>query len=444
MKKFYLISCHGFVLAYENGKITQKNFYDINSIKDLIFISSRGMDSYQLRYGKGDIFGYDNKFDKNNKSVSDGFLEITHLRENIISIKGEKGFLSSNPDKSIDTKMHKFDWEEYRIISKKNIKRLSFISKNKLLIDNEIHSFTHANLDYLFFGKIKIKISDIISKINKSNTTFFYFDGNFPCQARIINPLFVYVVFGSGEILEQFKISIRSLFEIGHYYGDILIVSDQNESIFMDLLKRYDFRNVRIIKSFGSDRLDFVGSRVPILASEDLNFYSPIFYLDADVIVNKDISSVIEVSVKCTKISAQLENYDNFNNKLKSNISVGSTLFKENGFHISDVNGFNAGVIMVPCGEHFSNIFNISNITMVMLTKNNNRDSIPFYDQSVLNYVLYKFDMFSSYPITEFTELSCEHGVENATFIHFFPDGSIRTLKMQSFLNAHIEILSKL
>lgn len=433
METSYILSDHGMVLSYEEGKIIQKPLKNILDFEDLVIIKNVGFGSYSIQIKNEEIFSFNSHLTYHNKAVDDHFIKFEYLDNKIVFFKINDNYLSSFPDSSINTLPEAITQEKFRILSEQELKRIIYLSQNSLLIDEKLYSFTSASTEAMNFGDMRIEFNDLFSDINKNITEFTFFIDNFPFFAKIINPLFVYVIFGNGDILSQFKMSIKSLVDVGKYKGDVLIVTDHEEEV-QELCKDYNLRNVIIIQATATDRLDFVGIRVRMLASDIVKSYSPIFYIDADVLIVKDINPTLVKSSKFEKISAQLEDYLYFNNRIKHNISVGSTLFNECPFEINDVNGFNGGVLFVPSGEKFQDIFKTAYIMMVKYTHRNGRESIPFYEQSILNYILYKSNNFSPEPVSSITELSCEEVKKDAVFIHYFPAGGERTTHMKNYI----------
>ncbi|WP_212372880.1 hypothetical protein [Acetobacter persici] len=431
MELGYLLSDHGMVLSYEEGKITQRPLNKITDFENLLIIKDIGFKNYSIKINSNDIFSFNSSLTCDNKAVDDIFIELKYVDQNIFFLNINDEYLSIFPDNSVHTVKQPITWEKFRVLSEIELKKIIYLSQNSLLINGDLYDFTSSSTDYMRFGKLCIPFDDIFSGINEKITEFTFFVEDFPFFARVINPLFVYVVFGKGDIISQFEISIKSLIRFGNYEGDILIATDNKKEI-NDICEHYGFRNIIFLESTAVDRLDFVGIRLRILSSDAVKLHSPIFYLDADVMIVNDVNRIIKKTSEFDKISAQLENYPFFNNKLKHNISVGSTLYNESPFEIDDVNGFNGGVLFVPSGEKFQNVFEIAYIMLVKYTQKNGRESIPFYEQSVLNYVLYKSNKFSAQPISNITELSCEDLKEDVIFVHYFPAGGERTIHMKN------------
>lgn len=430
MESGYILSDHGMILSYEEGKIIQKPLKDITKFGNLLTIKNVGFGNYSIQTESEEIFSFDSEFIHSNKSVDDHFFTVEFVDDHVIFLKTDNDYLSAFPDGSLQRVTRPLTWERFRILSDQDLKRIIYLSQNNLLIDGKLYKFSSASTDFMKFGDICIQFSDIFADINKNITEFTFFMDGFPFFAKVINPLFVYILFGNGDTLSQFKISIQSLADAGNYKGDVLIVTDHEDEV-RDICEKYNFKNVIIIKSTATDRLDFVGIRVRMLASDIVKSYSPIFYIDADVLIVKDVNPILIKSSKFEKISAQLEEFPYLHNRIKHNVSVGSTLFNECPFEINDVSGFNGGVLFVPSGEKFQDIFKTAYIMMVKYTQKNGRESIPFYEQSVLNYILYKSNKFSSEPVSSITELSCDEINKDSVFIHYFPSGADRTAHME-------------
>ncbi|MBN3868666.1 glycosyltransferase family protein [Gluconobacter kondonii] len=433
MKKLYPLSKNGLLISLEKSNINFICLHDIKNIDDICFIHDVGYGNFQFFSGRNENFSIDVENISFNRSINNNIFSINFLSEKIISLETSNGFLSSVPGVKNFISEECSDNEMFRLIDKEELEKLSIISNCEVIINNNspliAKNITNKHIEFEGFS---IDLDSFFSGFIKNSMQFVFFEKNFPHLATIINPLFVYVVFGINDIIKQFIISLHSLYNFGKYRGEITIITNLNEIIINTICSKYNFKKINIINYFAKDNLDYVGARINFLSSRDNLYYRPIFYLDTDVLIIKDISEIIHVCAKNEKISAQIES----DSKFKHKNSVGGTLFKESPFNIDDVNGFNAGVIMVPCHDKFKNIFNISHIMMKKYTQKNGRDSIPFYDQSVLNYVIYKFNCFDESPMTKFVRNSWEGENKNALFVHFWPNKEKRTQDMAFYITS--------
>lgn len=431
----YILTHFGKFLSENNGKIIQKSIDDVSSVDDLISIKKEA-GLYSL--GKNNSpFSFDSGLEFPNKAVTDDCIELIRSgNEDFIFIKTQKGFLSAQPNKDLECRSKPSLWEEFRILSKEEAEKIIFLSSKQILFEDKLLSFSEnkTNIEYLYFGDVKIKIDDLFEDINcplKSDIIFF--DDYVPCVAKIVNPAILYILYGSGDILDQFKISIESLSMFGEYKGTIFIATDINKKFIKDVCKKHNLHNVFVIESRGFDRLDYVGSRIPLLSSDIFSRFQPIIYVDCDVIFNKPLKDNMQLFMKEEKISAQIEK----NHYITNNASNGSTLYSQHPFPLlSKGEGFNAGIIMIPSWEKLNYAFKAAYRMLISYTIKFGRNSIPFYDQSILNYVFYKLNVFDGTSITNSVSIPKIENIHNQEkgFVHFWPHGRSRSTFMREYV----------
>jgi len=281
--------------------------------------------------------------------------------------------------------------------------KISYISKTELIISNSICRFCASKTDLqgIAFGDNYIEFECIEKSFSSSyNDEFFYNDGWIVKNAKFYNPTVLYVVFGYGEILDQLHLSLRSLFEIGKFSGEVIIGVDDNAIHVEKILNSLGIKKYRLIAYAPLDRLDMLGARVDLLSKDIMATFSPILYVDCDVIFDLDINEILQEIRKSKKILAQFEPWSD----IRSSSSTGADLYQEFPFECSDYHGFNAGVIGVPSGARFKSIFASVAESLVIYSMNKGRDAMFYYEQSMLNFVFKRLNI-----------------VENASFVSCLP-----------------------
>lgn len=431
----YILTHFGNFLSENNGKIIQKSINDVLSIDDLIIIKKEA-GLYSLGKEKSPL-SFDSSLALPNRAVTDNNFELTRSgNKDFISIKAERGFLSAQPNKSLEYRERVDPWEEFRVLSRDEAEKLIFLSKRQILFEDHLCSFSEnkTDIEYLYFDDIKIKIDDLFDDINESlNSDIVFFDDYVPCIAKIVNPAILYMLYGSGDILDQFKISIESLSVFGDYKGKIFVATDIDKELIKEICYKYNLCNVSIIESNAIDRLDYVGSRISLLASDMFSQFQPIIYVDCDVIFDKSLKNNVKSFIKEEKISAQIEK-DHY---ITTDESNGSTLYSQHSFPLlSEGYGFNAGIIMIPSWEKFNYALKAAYRMLILYTIKFGRDSIPFYDQSILNYVFHKLNVFDGTLITNYVSVPEHDNIYDRKkgFVHFWTRGSTRSESMREYV----------
>jgi hypothetical protein len=132
-------------------------------------------------------------------------------------------------------------------------------------------------------------ISSILKR--KSITDFGVDERGFLCAFP--NPLICAVVYGEDIHYTSLKLMLNSLIEFGNYRGKIAIFSDRPSDAVLELVSS-EVKNQVICFSL-KDRT--MAARYTI-ANSDLDGYSPILYIDNDIIVNRDITSILSSIAK--------------------------------------------------------------------------------------------------------------------------------------------------
>ncbi|MEN3177795.1 glycosyltransferase [Gluconobacter sp. OJA] len=215
------------------------------------------------------------------------------------------GFLSSNTS-SIFIQPFCGDWEKFYLLDEKKLqiirncfaKGCYIQGSNVYLPPEEIIQ----NKNGIKFGKYNIKIENIIKSIKtESNRIIFFRDNLGIIIIKPFNPLVYLTCFGGSDIISSAEESIYSLFHFGDFIGEVLIITDNENISFSEKLLPFMGR-IHFQKSNAYDFFDFTLSRYMISNISEMINYSPIMYMDCDIIINSNINEVFHDSMKIDKI----------------------------------------------------------------------------------------------------------------------------------------------
>lgn len=315
-------------------------------------------------------------------------------------------------------------WEEFRLLTVKELSALLYLVKNKWSLAgyNKIVQVNTQQSSHkqIVFGDLTIALEELLTafcdnndKYNDTVLNFNFHIGWKVYKAALMNPAIVFIAFGQGPVIDQLRISLQSLDIIGKYSGNIILVTNVPTQDLQSIIPSNFIHKTKIINMSAYDQLDFVGARISILSSNILDAYQPILYSDADIVFDRDINEFLYIASFAKECSAQTEYY----NKFKVSSHTGGSLFAQDSFDIEDVTGFNGGLLLIPNMKNHKQSLKAAYQTILNYTTEHGRDSIPYYDQSVLNYVLYKLQDFDPSLLSERTQI----GGEPSDFNRFDP-----------------------
>lgn len=257
-------------------------------------------------------FDHKNKISKH--LISDGIKEEICFSEyhdgilvNTISTTCDGiGFQSSGlnmiclPDGDISFKSKNIlNWETYGVISDSAL--TYFTNKNS---DRWIETKSLKFIKFSGFerkdGKttidchaFKIRLSGRPGPvlIKNSETTYFLYESFSESRTlRKYNPLIYLSVSGKDSYFECLRIAVNSIFKFGKYTGKVAIISDREEKEINYLFDNDAKNNIIYFKNSGNDPLF---ERYKIF-EHDISDFSPILYLDADIVVSDDINKFLK------------------------------------------------------------------------------------------------------------------------------------------------------
>lgn len=405
MKK--ILMAHNFhVLYIDKGKIIQRSIKDIHEIENIVCIEKKYTGINFITLGGREIV--DSILGGLNRAVKSSVIQIISQSNGLKSVKIEKNYMRANQNVDIDFEAVDVQrWEQFLFLDINEFFDLKFVYSNKWVSISGKDTFnldlSRSDISKINFGGIEFETEDFIKQIaGCSEKKFFIINEQWKIHKFfILKPVVVFVVFGDGSAYDQFKLSIESLNNPGNYDGNIIVVTNlEKEKIYK--ISPNNFKDkIKIVSMYAQDRLDFVGARLSIFTTDFLDSFQPIIYSDADVIFDKEVKDFLRIGAMADKCSAQVENF----HLHKESEHVGGSLFQQDLYELENVYGFNGGILLVPNMVYHKDHLRACYLCLHNYVINYGRDSIPFYDQSVLNYVLYKMHDFSPSPVTEMTQV---------------------------------------
>ena len=246
-------------------------------------------------------------------------------------------------------------------------------------------------------------------------------DGWIVDEFRRFRPLVYFVLMGAGAYADQFRLAAASLVEFGRYSGDVLVITDRERGFIEGLLPPPLLDRLSVLHVASSGKIDAVLARLMLGEFRGATDHAPILYTDTDVVYDRPLQPLLEASLLSGKMSAQSERW----NELPGSDAAGGNLFARDPIPLRDNIGFNAGIWSMPGGNDSIQIVETIRLAVSRYLEINGRESLPWLDQAMGNYVLRKLDAFDSTLITAATRLCQSYEpldvVSPAGLVHFWP-----------------------
>ncbi|MBF0861621.1 glycosyltransferase family protein [Gluconobacter kanchanaburiensis] len=316
-------------------------------------------------------------------------------------LKARDGYLTAHEDGSVRLFQElKNPWEQFLVLTRQEFERFYFFVTNSW-IDEDGHIIRPSDIESLEYMRLRVgenffNIAETF--INNSDGLVCRTRGDYisdmvvwndlwmPHRYRLYRPLVYLCAFGI-RYLDTLDLCLRSLSEFGKHTGDILIVSDLDEETLKEHCPATALFNCHVWTLHGQAGLDFYTARFRIAQWKPIYQFSPLLYMDTDVVVDNDLNGLFEDIFRSDKMSAQKE----FFTRLQTSPSIGSQLFeKDERCHSRDLNvpGFNSGILSIPRIEEFDFVLNMIQSCIYRFSeKVQNRHELSHFDQSIANYI---------------------------------------------------------
>ncbi len=254
------------------------------------------------------------------------------------------------------------------------------------------------------------------------------------CRFR---PLVYFAAFGNQAIMRQFALSVRSLVTFGGYDGDIAVLTDHTPEEISALLPAFDRPRVLVLRCDARDRVAFMAARYTIADWADAWQYQPLLYVDTDTIFDADIAPILRAVACSDRISAPVEAMS----PMRTSAPAGAGLLQLDDCDPRWRHGFNSGTLGIPnLFEHAHTLRLIGRI-IANNTALNGRDSLPYADQEVANYVSFKTGHFDTVLLAPYVRVGWDSSVPSDNrrgILHFWtvPGSNERADVMAAYVRA--------
>gem|GEM_PF-3129185 len=437
------IVTHEFKVLYlERGRIVQRHIHHVDDFSKVVCVIPFG-EHWSLTVQSDTLHWFDFETGLMDRAVPNGNLQRLYNGENDTYGFLHNGyFMRANHMGTVDFVSEGCNlWESFRLYDLDVVEAASRVLRHRWIVNggSELTEYNPFNSSFfsVVFGKWNISVDHFLSVValRKDAKSFIFFEGWKAHEAVLFNPVLLLVVFGHGNALKQYEASMLSLDRLSHYHDDIVVVGNVDEHHLRMLAGPRLQDKIRVVRMEAADQLDYVGARLSIFNSTLLDQYQPILYSDVDIVFDADIRPFLIESALSRQCSAQVEPF----HVMKEAEHTGAGLYKEDPFPLENVPGFNGGLLMVPNMDDHARYLRAGFTSMFAYTTESGRHSISFYDQSVLNYILYKMRDFSPSPVSERTQIGGpDFAIDPAHpkgFVHFW-NAHVKHQAMTDYVNA--------
>jgi len=316
------------------------------------------------------------------------------------------------------------------LLSKEQLAGLKFIASHRWLSDSTsdepIRPGSVEIGDKLVIGGLVYPIAAVLTPthllaeaIERKSFAITYDEWKIS-RFRLFNPIVYYSAFGNPSIFDCLELAIQSLFEFGAWDGPIAIITDKEH---IDFSQRFaepirDKIQIRVMDC--RDVLDYTLSRYRIPFLQGLNQYTPLIYLDTDVVCNAPFQSLPLSLVRGQDVHFCAEHP-----VIADKDSYGISLLLGDSYrpHAGE-RGFSTGLMafrdVADVAELFAQIVACS---YAFARVTDNRHHFETYDQPFANYVLRKLGGFNTSVLTNYSvTYGPDHRVDHTRrcgFAHF-------------------------
>jgi hypothetical protein len=232
-------------------------------------------------------------------------------------------------------------------------------------------------------------------------------------------PLVYYSTFGSRDALDQLVTSVRSLFEIGRYRGQIAVLTDHAPTDLAALLPTECLAQIQTIPFQPADRPGFLAARYLITDWPDAWRHQPLLYVDTDIVFDNDVTPMLHAVARSERIAAPVE----LSSPLAHKPSVGAALLQRDGCSPGHMAGFNSGTLGIPNLRDHAEALRLIRRIIANHSLLYGRELLPFADQEIANYVSFRFASFDTALISRFVRFAGHDAHQGARcgLVHFWP-----------------------
>lgn len=356
---------------------------------------------------------------------------IAAVADGLATFRFEGGFFGAPPDDTVRMDCaDALDWERFGLVEPDALTDILHLVRNdwiRVATGERIEAGAIGLADQktVRIGPHSYPIADNFPRVGGPpghGRHILFREGWMVEEFRLFRPLVFFVLMGGAPpYLEQFRLATESLLAFGCYERDVLVITDRNHDVVRALMPPALHGRLSFLDVQSSDKVDAVLARLMLAEHADAAGHAPILYSDTDVVFDRDLMPLLEDVLISGRMSAQSEPW----NRLPESESCGAQLFAPDPIPFRHPEGFNAGIWAMPGGPGSVQVVDTIRRAVSRYLQRHGRESLPWLDQAMANYVLRKLDAFDP-TLVDRTARLCQSGERldpnDATgFVHFWP-----------------------
>ncbi|MFL5289089.1 MAG: hypothetical protein ACJ8AW_51090 [Rhodopila sp.] len=257
------------------------------------------------------------------------------------------------------------------------------------------------------------------------------------CRYR---PLIYYAACGSAAFMQQFALSLTSLVTVGDYDGAILVMTDKSAAEIATLVPPGMRATLVVLPTVACDKMAAMAARLTIAGWADAWQFQPLLYVDADVLFDLPVDPMLRAIARSDQICAPVEHKE----PLATSIFVGSGLLRADDCDPGEALGFNSGTLGIPNLQRHAGTLDLISRIMFNRVAMFGRDALPYAEQPIANYALFRLKKADTALISPFVRLA-DHTVQppdRRGLVHYcwVPDAETRVALMRYYLLGLLEL----
>jgi len=214
-------------------------------------------------------------------------------------------------------------------------------------------------------------------------------------------PLIYFAAFGAPEIMRQFALSLQSLATAGAFEGAIAVLTDKTPAEIAALAPPGMRAPLVVLPTAACDSMAYMAARLTIGSWPDAREFQPLLYVDADILFDRPVAAMLWDIARSDRICAPAEP-----ELLASSMFVGCGLFQADNCSPGSRLGFNSGTLGIPNLQRHGRMLDLIGRIMHNRASLFGREALPYTDQSIANYVLFRLDAVDTERISPYVRLA--------------------------------------
>jgi hypothetical protein len=246
-------------------------------------------------------------------------------------------------------------------------------------------------------------------------------------------PLVYFAAFGGPAFMQQFALSLESLVTAGAYEGAIAVLTDKTPAEISMLVPPGMRSPLVVLPTAACDRLAYMAARLTIGDWADAKDFQPLLYVDADILFDLPVAPMLRAIARSDRISAPAEP-----EPLASSVFVGGHLLQADNCSPGSKMGFNSGTLGIPNLRRAGRMLDLIGRVIQNRATFCGRNGLPYADQPIANYVLFRLDAIDTALISPYVRLANHTAdpTDRCGLVHFcwVPGAEARASLMRSYL----------